>query len=247
MTIARYSILATIALAFCIGCGDSSSQPWEKTKSPPAAAKSGQKSDEAVNNDVAADSGKAGVAPRNGIADSHAGTDAHAGLMMPGEASSAVLENDGTLNLGPFKWTVPKTWVRKSPGMMVMAEFSVPHADGDKDNARLTVSEAKGSLEGNIDRWKNIQFSKLDKQSRESFDVSGFKVTLVDYSGAYVGMQMPGAAPAAPHSDFRMIGAVIEIPGQSDMVFIKCYGPEKTMAARADEVKAFIRSMKADK
>lgn len=51
-------------------------------------------------------------------------------------------------------------------------------------------------------------------------------------------------APAVTRPDYRMIAAVLEVPGQKGLTFIKFYGPKKTVAAHADEVKAFIRSMK---
>ena len=42
-----------------------------------------------------------------------------------------------------------------------------------------------------------------------------------------------------------MLGAIFETDGRLN--FVKCYGPSKTMAARADEIKGFLRSLKVDK
>jgi hypothetical protein len=236
------TLFLSLGLALCAGCGDNSTQSWENGKPKSSAGKSSSKPADVADNDAAGEPSDSA----HGTASPHPGMNPHSD-MMPDASKSALLENDGTLEIGSIHWTVPKSWDRKSPGMMVTAEYSIAHAEGDAENARFTVSKAKGSLEANIDRWKNKQFSKLDKQNQESFDVSGCKVTLVDFTGTYVGMQMPGAAPSASHADYRLLGAIVEVPKEPDMIFIKCYGPAKTIAAHADEIKGFIRSMKVDK
>lgn len=238
MNIFRYAFLLALGFAFCTGCGsDSSSQPWENTKSPPAAVKAGPKSDDVANNDATSGTGEAEAG--------HGMANPHTAMMMPGESSAAAPPNDGTLAIGPLHWTVPKTWVRKAPGMMLLAEYAVPKADGDKENARLTVSQFGGTVEDNINRWKG-QFKKLDKEKEEPLDVGGVKTTLVDLSGTFEDSRGP-MAPAVTRPDYRMVAAVVEVPNQQQLLtFIKCYGPAKTMAAHADEVKAFIRSMKVD-
>jgi hypothetical protein len=127
-----------------------------------------------------------------------------------------------------------------------LAEYAVPKTEGDTQDARLTVSQFGGTVEANIDRWKAQFGKKLDKQNQETFDVGGVKVTLADLSGTFDDARGP-MAPTVTRPDYRMLGEVIEVPGQPGLFFIKCYGPAKTIASRADEVKAFIRSMKIDK
>jgi hypothetical protein len=249
------SIFITLGLALCVGCGDNSTQSWEDIK-PNSAGKSDAKSGEVANNDTAdndtanndstiEDVGGSKNHIPHGTANPHDIANPHAGMQMNGTSESTTIENDGKLDVDAAHWTVPKKWVRKSPGMMLLAEYAVPKAEGDKQDGRLTVSQLGGGVEGNVDRWKK-QFSKLDKQNQETFDLDQLKVTLVDFSGIYNdsrGMMGPSVA----RSGYRMLGAVVEVPGQSALYFLKCYGPEKTIAAHADEIKAFIRSMKVDK
>ena len=47
--------------------------------------------------------------------------------------------------------------------------------------------------------------------------------------------------------DYRMLGAIFQVPGDDRLYFIKCYGPKKTITARADEIKGFLTSLKVDK
>ena len=161
-------------------------------------------------------------------------------------AENGGAQNDGKLDVGGVHWVVPKTWITKRPNMMLKAEYGVPHAEGDAQDARLTVSQVGGSVKDNFARWKKQFGDKPDKDSTETIDVGGVKVTLLDLAGTF---DDPGnmTAPPVSRPDYHMIGATFEIPGEQLPFYIKCYGPAKTIAARGDEIKAFIRSMKVDK
>ena len=67
----------------------------------------------------------------------------------------------------------------------MVAAKSVPKADGDRQDARLTVSQFGGTVEANIDRWKGQFSKKLDKEEEKLIDVGGVKATLVDLSGTF--------------------------------------------------------------
>ncbi len=177
------------------------------------------------------------------MTDPHGMVGPHAGMQTPDNAEP--MENNGKLDVETAHWTVPKTWVRKSPGMMLLAEYAIPKVEGDKEDGRVTVSQLGGSVESNLERWKG-QFSKLDKEKQETIDADKLKITLVDLAGTFNESRgMMG--PSVTRPDYRMLGAIVEVPNQSMLYFIKCYGPAKTIAAQADEIKAFIRSMKEDK
>ena len=79
-----------------------------------------------------------------------------------------ILENNGKLDLDTAHWTVPKSWIRKTPkSMMLQAEYGIPKAACDKDDGRLTISRAGGSVDENIARWKGQFSKKLDKESQD--------------------------------------------------------------------------------
>ena len=122
-----------------------------------------------------------------------------------------------------------------------MTEFSLPKAEGDADDGRLTVSTAGGALEDNLNRWKGQFGGKPDKESQETLDVGDVKVTWVDYSGTFSDQRGP-FAPATPKPGYRMLGAVIPLGDQ--LFFVKGYGPEKTVASHAEKIRGFIQSLK---
>jgi len=138
--------------------------------------------------------------------------------------------------------TAPKAWVQKPPrSSFILAEFALPHAEGDEDDGRVSVSTAGGSVQDNLDRWKGQFGAKSEKVSEEKIEVAGKHVSLIDLSGTFADQRGP-FAPAVDRPGYRMLGAVIDLGG--DLYFIKAYGPAKTMAAHADEVREFVKSLK---
>ena len=145
-----------------------------------------------------------------------------------------------TVDLGSLCLTAPGDWVRKQPRIgFVLAEFTLPRADEDESDGRLTVSRAGGSIEENVDRWRSQFGEKPRKESRSEVEIAGIQVTLVDYSGSYRGDR----GPVGERKGHRMLGAIVPQDGQS--IFVKAYGPEKTMAAHAEKIRAFVGSLRS--
>ena len=244
MTTLRQMALLSLGIAFCIGCGDSSTQSWESAKSRPSAEKKSPRVDSTADNDDAATVGESDN-PHE-MRNPHGAMNPHGGMQMPGAASDAKLENTGKLDIDSIHFTVSKSWIRKVPNSMLLAEYAVPRAEGDQADGRLTVSQAGGTVDDNINRWKGQFSKKLEKENQETVDADGVKLTLVDFSGTFDDSRgMMG--PTVTRPDYRMLGAIFQIPGDQGLRFVKCYGPKKTMAARADEIKGFLNSLKVDK
>ena len=188
MTTLRYMALLSLGIAFCLGCGDSSTQSWESGK--PRASGEKPLREKGVQRSMTRPTTMAPEPPmsptiRTRWSTRMAAMNPHGGMQMPAGESEAKLENTGKLDIETVHFTVPKSWVRKAPNPMLLAEFAIPRAEGDKDDGRLTVSQAGGTLEANINRWKGQFGKKLDKENQETIDVGGIKVTLVDFSGTF--------------------------------------------------------------
>ena len=147
------------------------------------------------------------------------------------------------VRLGAVQLTAPESWIRKAPRSgFVLAEFGLPQAEGDTTEGRLTVTAVGGSIEANVARWRDQFGGKPDQESQEEIEVSGVPVTLIDLAGAYDEQHM-GMGPTEHLPGYRMQAAIFSAGGQQ--FIIKGYGPEKTMAAHADEFLALIRSLKS--
>lgn len=185
-----------------------------------------------------------GTAPaenRSPVGDPHAGVSTTEG--GPGSPAVPPLgDSGGPVELDAITLTAPAGWQQMPPSSsFVAAEFALPRAEGDDADGRLTISTAGGTVEANIDRWKG-QFDAQAKQApQEEIDVAGFKVTLVDLSGNFSDQRGP-FAPAVERPGYRMIAAIVPVEGQ--LHFIKATGPEKTIAAHADKIHEFIRTVK---
>ncbi len=149
-------------------------------------------------------------------------------------------------------FTTPDGW-RQSPGgsPMRVAEFALPRADGDAEDAQLIVyyfGGQGGSVDANIERWVGQMQQADGKPStavarKEIRTVNGLKVTLVDVDGTYVAETAPGAGARHNKPHFRLRAGVVETP--KGPYFIKLTGPEKTVTRWNRAYDQFVGSMKA--
>ena len=157
----------------------------------------------------------------------------------------------------PFglKYTAPESWPRepvRSPALRV-DQYRLPRAGSDTEDADLAVFAGGigGSVEDNVGRWR-AQFTTEAGQPvpdealvRETFEVSGLKITLVDVAGRYSpGAMLPGASAPAPKENYRMLGAIVETP--DGPWFFKALGPAATLGAHRAAFVEFLRSMRPE-
>ena len=150
---------------------------------------------------------------------------------------------------GNVKMLAPAAWKKIKPKInFIEAEFQIAPVEGDKNNGRLTVMAAGGSVQQNIDRWIG-QFKQSDgtttksKTKSEKMEVNGMPVHMVDISGNYMeGMGGP-FGPKTERVDYRMLGAIIETANDG-RYFVKLYGPKKTIDKQAANFKKMIQSIK---
>jgi hypothetical protein len=150
-----------------------------------------------------------------------------------------------------LKFDAPADWVAKpASSSMRVAEFMLPRAAGDREDASLVVyffGGQGGSVQANLDRWIG-QITQPD--GRASTDVAktstlsahGLKVTLVDVPGTYVAETSPGAADHFDKPGFRLEAAVVETSGGP--YFIKLLGPATTVGRWDASFQAFLKSVR---
>ncbi len=160
---------------------------------------------------------------------------------MPPHGALPASDAGPEVRLADLVLTAPEGWLRKQPQSgFTLAEFGLPAAEGDSQDARLTISIAGGGIEANVNRWRS-QFGGSPDQQPQQVEIAGRQVTLVDFSGTDQG-QHGMTAPQTQQKDQRMLGAIIPLGRQ--LGFIKCTGSEKTIAAHAEQFDAYVRAMK---
>jgi hypothetical protein len=133
---------------------------------------------------------------------------------------------------GDLKFTPPADWIAEKPtSAMRKAQYRLPKAEGDPEDAELIVfyfAGSGGGVQANVDRWIG-QFSKPDgspvtdaKTAKKT--VHGIPVTTVDVGGTFVGGM---GTDAGAKTNYRMLGAVAE--SQNGPWFFKLTGPAKTV------------------
>lgn len=133
-------------------------------------------------------------------------------------------------------WKVPAEWTTvPNTSSMRLATYHVPAAKGDADETEVTVVRAGGTTNANIDRWIH-QFDEAGKDERTEKTVGGFKITIVEVSGRYLGGAIMPSADSEPHEGWSLLGAVVET--STSPYFFKMTGPTATVKTARD---AFIK------
>jgi len=154
--------------------------------------------------------------------------------------------------LATLKFDAPPDWVSKAPSSsMRVAEWSLPKAAGDAEDAILTLyffgASQGGNVQANLDRWIGQMAQPDGRQSKDvaktsSLTSHGLKVTFVDVTGTYVAEVTPGSTEHFNKPGFRQCAAVVETPGGP--YFVKLTGPEKTVAKWQDSYTTFLKSLR---
>ena len=153
-----------------------------------------------------------------------------------------------TIRMGSFRLTVPEAWKPKQPRSRIIAyEFSVKPAEGDRQPGRITIMAAGGSVEQNLERWYS-QFTQPDGRPTkevakvEKRKIAGQPVYLVDISGTYLDRPRP-FGPGVERKNYRMLAAIIVT--REGQIFVKFYGPQRTVAEQAEAFRRAIESLRA--
>jgi hypothetical protein len=156
-----------------------------------------------------------------------------------GEAEN---EAENELRLPKLLFTIPDGWQRQAPSSsFLLAEFTLPRAETDEADGRLTVSSAGGSIEANIERWRGQFGGKPENSSQDRIQVDGMDVVIVDLSGEFDDQRSP-IAPGTKTSGYRMLAAILPVGGE--LHFVKAVGPQATIKAHADRIREFVGSAK---
>ncbi len=175
-------------------------------------------------------------------------------------AGSAFTSSTGTaqeptkieLSDGKLIMTAPAAWKKMQPkSSIVQYEFSAPaDAKADAETARITLMQAGGSIDANIERWYG-QFeqpdgkSTKDKSKTEKFEVDGQTVHWVDIPGNF--KETMGGGPfsggkTVVREDYRMLGAIIVTTDQTQY-FIKLTGPKDVVEKLSDGFKKSLKEL----
>jgi hypothetical protein len=158
--------------------------------------------------------------------------------------------NQAQTTAGELRFKAPDGWTtEKASSSMRVAQYKLPKAEGDKEDASLVLyyfgASQGGTAQANIDRWigQMQQPDGSDSKSKaktENLTVNGLKVTSVDVTGTYTAEMAPGSQTFHNDNDYRLRAAVIETPKGN--YFVKLAGPAKTIARWDQSYNDYLQS-----
>lgn len=138
-----------------------------------------------------------------------------------------------------IEWKLPAGWSLGTGSAMRLATYRLPAADGAPDEAEVSVMRAGGDVDSNVHRWVG-QFDEAGQDTRVEKTVAGFKVTIVEVSGTYLGNAM-GPNDALAKKGWSLLGAIVETSGSA--YFFKMTGPTATVKKAHDPFVAMIEGI----
>ena len=167
----------------------------------------------------------------------------------PASREPSIAAAHGQAAAGGLRFAAPAGWEPQTPtSSMRKAQYRLPRADGDAEDAEMVVfyfGGGGGGTQANIDRWIG-QFQKADgSPAGDSAKVTkrtprGIPLSVVDVSGTYTGAGGPMGG-GAPKPGFRMLAAVAE--ASDGPWFFKLTGPVKTVAKWEASFQTFLDSV----
>ena len=142
-----------------------------------------------------------------------------------------------------LEWSAPSAWkIAQNKSSFRIATYVIPKRGSDTENGDLSVSQAGGSVESNIERWKGQFHSSAsnDGVRVDKATFNGLNVTIVEMTGTYNGMSMPGAPPPVSKDDQTLLAAIIETDPPH---FFKMVGGKATVASAKADFEAMIKSV----
>ncbi len=142
---------------------------------------------------------------------------------------------------GEIHWKKPAAWKEAgSPSPMRKATYQIARADGDPEDAELSVIVAGGDTGANIERWEGQFGGNKAKTTQRS--PNGLAITIAEIDGEYAGggPMMGGGADKKP--GWMMLAAIADTSG-GQHYFFKLTGPKKTVEAARKDFDALVDSI----
>lgn len=149
---------------------------------------------------------------------------------VPGFAAAAEVA------LAGLKSETPKEWKEEEPSnKMRMAQFKLPKAEGDKEDAELAIfvfPGGSGSVEANLKR-QVAKFTPADGKDKvgetvAKTKVGEFEATYQDVTGTFVKKPFPMAEKGTPMADYRQLYVIFEAK-DGKQYYMTLLGPAKTI------------------
>jgi hypothetical protein len=151
------------------------------------------------------------------------------------------------VELAGMKSKPPADWKEEPPSnTMRMAQFKLPKAEGDKEDAELVLfvfPGGSGTLKQNLER----QLAKFQpdgrKEKTDKIMVGAIEATYQDVSGTYLKKPFPMAKEGTPIADYRQLYVVFEAK-DGKQYYMNLLGPQKTVEKHKKAFEDWLKNFK---
>ncbi len=149
-----------------------------------------------------------------------------------------------------LRFDAPVDWVRvDSSSAFRVAQFGLPRAEGDSEDAELIVyyfGGDGGTVAANLERWTDQMVQPDGRPSANvatttGFEVANLPVTVLDVPGVYAAEVQPGSGMHYFKRGFHLKAAVVETP--EGPYFFKLTGPARTVATWDSRFTTLLQSI----
>jgi hypothetical protein len=148
-----------------------------------------------------------------------------------------------------LKSAVSAAWKKGTPGPLQLAVFTLPKADGDKDDTKVLVfyngEQGMGSEDQNIKRYRGMFKAPAgDNAKVEKAKIGDHNVTHIDVQGTYLFKARPfdPSAQAEEKPDYRMIAVIAD--GKKGPFYVRFIGPAKSVEKNKKDFDEWLKNFK---
>ncbi|MGL4424362.1 MAG: hypothetical protein ACRCZF_27150 [Gemmataceae bacterium] len=171
-------------------------------------------------------------------------------LVAAGSATPADDKKGTTVEIAGLKGTTPADWKElEKPGMMRLTQFTLPKAEGDKDDADVSIFFFKGqagTIEANLERQRKKFQPEMGKDKIEETLGKGklgtFETTTQDLKGTFLKKPFPMAEKGDPMPSWQQTYVAFET--KDGQYYIWILGPQKTITKHKKGFDEFLASFK---
>jgi hypothetical protein len=155
----------------------------------------------------------------------------------------------GDVEIGGMKGKTPAGWKEEEPvGTMRLAQFKLPKAEGDDQDAQLIIYQfpagSSGKADDNLKR-QLAKFSGKPEVKTDKITVGKVEAPYQDIKGTYLQKKRPfdPSDKGVEKENFRQLYVVLLVPEKGDY-YPTLIGPAKTVEKHKKDFDEFLKNLK---
>jgi hypothetical protein len=148
-----------------------------------------------------------------------------------------------------LKSAVPAGWKKAALGQFQLAAFTVPKADGDKDDTKVLIfytdEKGMGTVDQNIKRYRGMFKAPAGDDAKvEKTKIGEINVTRINVQGTYLFKARPfdPNAQAEEKPDYRLIAVIAD--GKKGPFYVRFIGPAKGVEKNKKDFDEWLKNFK---